>query len=544
MFSMRKILFPVQNCEEITLMLCKELQLSVTEHTLVEALIEHPNYPSLLSISDIMSNLEVDNISMKTSFDNLTKLTYPQIIQIKDSQSLYNLFALIYSINEENVDWFNPEKHKRETMPIDYFLKIFGGYVQIFKKNNNSGERNFSVNRKKELYSLIINFLMIFSIPIVTLLITFFNILKLGINASLFGFVYTLLALAGSVISAMLLLYEVDQYNPVLKKVCTSGNKTNCAAILNSKGSKIFGFSWSLIGFSYFMGVLITLLIDGITDAESLSIVAFLSVLVLPYTLYSIYYQKWIVKQWCPLCLSIQVLLVLQFFIAILGNFFTQFDSISFSSVVPFFICLLVVFLSIYIIFQLMEKSKSKKQFQVELQRLKHNSHVFNALLSTSTKISHPTEGLGITINNTDAKIKLTKVCNPYCGPCSRAHIMIDKLIENNPDIQIQIIFSIHLNDEFLYKPVRHLLAISESNDNELMKMALNDWYTMEKKDYQLFAKKYPVNGILNKQDEKIEKMIDWCINEDIIETPTLYINDYQLPEIYSIVDIKYLLSI
>ena len=91
-------------------------------------------------------------------------------------------------------------------------------------------------------------------------------------------------------------------------------------------------------------------------------------------------------------------------------------------------------------------------------------------------------------------------------------------------------------------KPVRHLLAIDGEKDEAITKKALDDWYLAEKKEYELFALKYPMNGELLKQGNKIEAMSKWCKATGISVTPTIFINGYQLPDAYNIEDLQYFL--
>ena len=92
--------------------------------------------------------------------------------------------------------------------------------------------------------------------------------------------------------------------------------------------------------------------------------------------------------------------------------------------------------------------------------------------------------------------------------------------------------------------PVKHLLAITEKGDALLTEQALDDWYLAEKKDYDAFANKYPMNGELKLQTEKVKAMHDWCKDVDIQFTPTFFINGFQLPEMYSLADLQYFLSV
>ncbi|WP_209332815.1 DsbA family protein [Lunatimonas salinarum] len=67
----------------------------------------------------------------------------------------------------------------------------------------------------------------------------------------------------------------------------------------------------------------------------------------------------------------------------------------------------------------------------------------------------------------------------------------------------------------------------------------LDRWYTAEKRDYAVFANRYPMNGELNHQQEKLQAMKTWCEKERVTHTPTIFINGYKLPDEYSIADIK-----
>ena len=89
---------------------------------------------------------------------------------------------------------------------------------------------------------------------------------------------------------------------------------------------------------------------------------------------------------------------------------------------------------------------------------------------------------------------------------------------------------------------IKHLMALYKKKDTNLMKQALIDWYTPDQKDYGMFAAKYSLNGELEMKESKLEAMDKWTKETDISFTPTIFVNDYQLPEIYTIEDLNYLL--
>ena len=92
-------------------------------------------------------------------------------------------------------------------------------------------------------------------------------------------------------------------------------------------------------------------------------------------------------------------------------------------------------------------------------------------------------------------------------------------------------------------KPVSHFLAIDDLSTKSKTKQALNDWYLADIKNYKLFASKYPINGGLKQQNNKMEAMHNWCIAENITHTPTIFINGYELPKEYSIDDLTEVLQ-
>jgi hypothetical protein len=109
--------------------------------------------------------------------------------------------------------------------------------------------------------------------------------------------------------------------------------------------------------------------------------------------------------------------------------------------------------------------------------------------------------------------------------------------------VKVQIIFTGTEGDQGQRSMIsRHFLALYEKNDLHLMENALSEWYSAGKKDYEAFAAKYPMNGELQLQENKLSDMSRWCKKTEITFTPTIFINGHQLPEIYTIEDLKYFL--
>jgi len=272
-----------------------------------------------------------------------------------------------------------------------------------------------------------------------------------------------------------------------------------------------------------------------------------LNSIALPYTVFSVVYQWRVAKQWCVLCLAVQAILLLLFVNNILTLHWTGFPVVSIlqPDLILFAACFAVPIISWLLIKPLLLKTQDAKRQKRQLLRLKYDSHIFEALLARQKQITEEPFGLGITIGNPNASNIIIKVCNPYCGPCAKAHPDIEKLVQENSNIKAQIIFTATAAEtDRRSKPVKHLMAIAAKEDTALTHKALDDWYLAEKKDYEAFAAKYPMNGELKLQDEKLKAMDSWCQEEAIAFTPTFFINGKQLPNMYNIKDLTYFLPV
>lgn len=333
--------------------------------------------------------------------------------------------------------------------------------------------------------------------------------------------------------------YEIDQNNKALKKVCGLGQQTSsCGAVFQSKGGKIFGFSWGNVGFGYFSALL---LIQGASQLNQSSTGAFLpliSSIAFLYVPFSIYYQKFVVRQWCPLCLTVQAILFLQFFLVLFGGTLTEIGAIGEEKLSLFFFLVLggvIPFLAAKQILDLLKERKNLRLTNRELNKSRFNASLFISMLKVQKQFTVDPNGLGIFLGSPEAKYKIIKVCSPYCGPCAAVHDVVDDLLDDG-NFSVQVIFAASTRgDDPTAMPVRHFLAVAQQGDEKTTRQMLHDWYSSPVKDYNKFSNSYPVDSDLSYQNAKVEQMWDWCNKTQITFTPTFFINGYQLPEIYTI---------
>jgi len=520
------------------------LNVKVNNVMVDEILQNHPDWPGLLSIADSLNKWNIPNGSGKIEPNQIDQLPVPFIAYTNDRE---HPLSIVTQVADTTIEFYSKNYSKAITDSKEEFLKRWTGIYLIAEPNEHSGEKGYEKNKRKAIINALIP-VSLFALLTALSFFSFYNIVNHNDSsqfASITGvyFQYFIL-LTGVVVTSLLLWYEIDKTNPLLQKVCTGIAKGNCNAILTGKQSKLLSWlSWSEVGFFYFAGGLLVLLLAGSNVTNTISLLGWLNILALPYTIFSVYYQWRVAKRWCVLCLAVQALLVLGGINAITNSFLTPFVySISFlsRSFLLYLLPVLLWYVAKPYILQLQKAKNTKREYL----RIKFNFEIFTTLLKKQNQVSISPESLGINLGNPNATNTLLKVCSPYCGPCASAHPKIDRLLEEIPNLKVKIIFTTpNRPEQPAYKPVTHLMAISEQANSEgHIKQALDDWYLPDEKDYLYFATKHPMNGELTKQGYKVEAMEQWCNAMKISATPTIFINGYQLPDAYGIEDLKYFL--
>ncbi|MES2730208.1 MAG: thioredoxin domain-containing protein [Bacteroidota bacterium] len=539
-FLKRLLQQDIDNALVATTQLIANLGVSVTKTTIQSVLTEHPEYPSLLSISDSLSKWKIDSQAIRVDPASLDKIPLPFIAHTNTGEGL---FLTVTKVTSDTVEYEEPKGGRQKIVQTrDEFMKVWSRTVLIAGADDTSGERDYAQQRQKEWLNTSRFPFLVTGLALLTVLYAVILFYTLG-TAGLYQSLLPVIKLAGCIVTGLLLWFEIDQNNSVLKQLCTAGKNTDCKAILKSKEAKLFSWlSWSEIGFFYFAGSLFYSLFSIGHEVSGINLLVWLNALALPYPIFSLYYQWKVAKQWCPLCVMVQALLLIEAVYFGVGYWQTGLYAVL-PSVSACFMFLAAFAFSIVLwaaIKPFLLKAQQADTSRKELARLKHNPQLFAALLEKQPPVVANPEGLGITMGNPNARHTIIKVCNPYCGPCAKAHPEVEELLELSNDVKVQIIFTAYQEDNPQTKPVKHLLAIHGKHDENMTKKALDDWYLSPTKDYDAFAALYPMNGELQKQGAKLEAMQQWCEAMQIAFTPTFFVNGHQLPEPYSIQDVKH----
>lgn len=336
------------------------------------------------------------------------------------------------------------------------------------------------------------------------------------------------------------LLYDVTQEITTWLSLCLL-----CDAVLYSKGGDFLGVDWSVWGVAYFSSFFLLQLFYS-EQIEQLTFWPIVSLLACVHIPYSVYYQWRVVKKSFPLCLTVQLVLLLGTIISfsfIKNEALVQWDwyTIGISVLLGGFFRVIG-----YFSISLLKQTKGARDYERKWKKQRYNSTVFQALLRGSDPITFPVDRLAAVVCNPHAKHEIIKVCNPYCRSCSKPHPERKQFLRHNPDIKLRIGFKAD-GEEWAIKttPATHLLVIQQAHDTEAVHQTLDDQYQVEKKDDEAFAMKYLMNGELKQQQQKkINAIRNWCDSVKIRAASTININGEELPDTYRTHELKNILTI
>jgi uncharacterized membrane protein len=519
------------------------LQAKVTVTNAQKNIEENPYYPSLLSLSDTFSRYKINNNAFEVGKENFGQLEAP-FVAFVNMPGIGKDFVLVTGMSNNTVNFLHKSKNT-QAISKEEFLERYQNIIWVAEPDEQSGETGYAEELKEERKLKTKKIAWYSALAALIIIALAANI---GSNDYLAFGMIALLKLAGTAVAIMLLVYETDKSNAFVKNLCSAGGHANCDAVLGSKGAKIMGISWGEIGFFYFASTTLLLLAPSASFVDKIFLITLANAFAAPYILFSIYYQWKVVKQWCPLCLTVQAILFLELLWGII-NFWSHPYRFSFSlddlalGILRFAFCILLPIILWYAIKPMFAKAKDADLYLSAYKRLQYNPEIFNSLLQEQPKAPDGWQHLGISIGNPDAANTIIKVCNPYCGPCAKSHPELEEIIKHNKDVQLKIIFTSrnHEHDKGAIV-TRHLLAIAAHGNLAKTQQSLDDWYLGEQKNYEKFATKYPMNGEIKQQDAKIEAMSKWCEEAEITHTPTIFVNGHRLPENYNVGELKNIL--
>ncbi len=484
----------------------------------------HPDYPSLLTISDTLSFFNIDNGAMRIDVSEIVLLPDCFIAllseEVKEPQ--------MYFIEKKGNSYFYTND-KKPIAITEMELKLRWKEIVLLVEKP---EKEEAIQPPKDYLSLALQ---------ITVVMLFVLVLS-QFEASLSTQFFILLPIIGILLSIAAMKDLFGTKSELINSFCNMTSTTSCATVVGSNKWKIFeivNFSdLSVIFFaSQFLGLLVFLFSGSIKvyfEIQQILLLAAVPVLVL-----SLYYQKYVENKWCPICLVIISIILSE--LGYLIVFHNDAFSLSFNGLIVFGFVFLSVMLSWSALKKLLTNQKELKELHLKSLRFERNYTLFKNSLLAKNKIELPQSPL--ILGNKESETIITVISNPFCGHCKEAHEIMDAILaKHHNDLQIQVILKTNLEteNEVNKKLFRSLMGIYKQEGETAFTIALKGWF--DNKNIEEWFSLFPIN-ITTEFDTVFNNQYKWCKENDYNFTPAIFVNGYEFPKIYDRKNLEFYIS-
>ena len=510
--------------------LIRLLNVNVSVNSIRE-IIRHPEYPSISSISNYLSNWRINNITINSTLTQLKEIPYPAIAHLHRNNGH---FVILKKLEQNQLTYIDPELGEKVESLYE-FEKKWSGVVLLVEANKNSGEENYKAKRKIEVFERVCRYVvwtLIVTIPLTTFLYLPTNLFPLFF-----------LKIVGSTFCIALLQKQFGIGNSSINAFCKMGTKTDCDAVIHSPASRLFGLvHLSELGAWYFIGGLLTIMVSSLT-AFNLSALLSFSFAVLPFSFYTIHYQWRVIKKWCPLCLAVMAVFGLECLVSYFGVLDFQ---ISWVAVYTMFIAFVLPLIFWITVRKRFMESFNLPALEKNLNRFIKSEQVFQSLLLNQQVTETGNFEIETILGKVKAPIVITMVTNPTCGPCGRTHKILESFLELfENEVSIKYRFMVNPNDNLSasHQVINHLISLQLTDQESEFQSAMSNWFSRTgEKDLKKWKNDYPLKTMTDDATvhEIINQHYQWCKKSGITATPTVFINGKLMPEEFSIQDLKF----
>lgn len=541
---------PTDNCSVVTLQLMRSLKVRVPRKEVTETLRSHPYHPSLAGIVQSLGKWRIQADAFSTAKENLSTIPPPFIACLGSGQ---NLFVMVMAIRDGKVEYADPEGGPRRIIRSqDIFMKEWNGVFLMAEADEMSRKSNVFQQAKRDSADRVVRNTAI-GLLAVYLLLSVVRTCFWAVNTVPYVMVFLLLHLMGALVSSLLLRFSFGPGSGLTQRFCRVGGRIDCHSVVGSPGARIFDWlTWSEVGMLYFSGSVLYILLGTGRPATAFSPLVWLNALSIPYIAFSLFYQWKVTGKWCPLCLTVQAILVMQLGCCWLGWWRTGLIRVSWDRSLAnhLLIAFGVPVLSLFVLKPLMIRSMQVLPLKRQLAKIKMSKPAFSALLAEEEILSEPLAGLGIFLGNQRGKHVLTIIVGANCTLCHRALERTFELSSRTDNLRLHIVFvdaggsddtgrgtwdSGHGMDVLF-------MAIYLFHGEQAVLDAMSKWLSDNKNDPSAYSKcKIPAT-VWTRASELVKDMRRSCANAGLVVTPTLFFDGRRLPDTYSIPDLRHFL--
>ena len=496
------------------------LKIPVSKKYVEKIIRAHPDFPSLLSISDVFQRLGVNHRVARIEKEQLIDLAFPYLIPLDKGNGDILLIKNANSLRQYK----------------DRLPQWSGAVVLAETTAATTDNENNNLYAKESTVSK-------FTIAIMLALA---SLLLLSLVNSFTGHIAAtlVLSLCGLTVGYLLFAKELGISYAAVDAFCNTGKNSNCDKVLKAEVT-LLGINFSDAVLTYFLFQVSALGFSSFFHNSTQPILftlAAVSFLTLPVVIYSFYYQYAVAKTWCKLCLIVDAILIVQSGILGYSIYAGKVTLVGLSPLMLITLALvaLVIFSGVMLVKTSIEKYEKLSQLGGSGNKVKHTASVFISLLIKQRKINTQPFKPEILLGNPEAPIKIIMASNLYCNPCKKQHEIAAQLINMYPDkVNLTMRFVKSGKEEGSVGYVLgywHQTIYGKDDESQKTMNLMHDWFELW--DLQKFMKKYQVKPNETEGMKQAAQHYTWIEETIVRQTPTFFINGYAMPKEYTIEDL------
>lgn len=236
-----------------------------------------------------------------------TSLPVPFLVGLTDGT-----YAVATAVDPAHITIMHPDG-TQEPLSVDDFAANATGKVLLVYPSADAIEPNYRRHCIEDAAQSVKPWLLVGSM----LFILLYLVITEGVTHSLWTILLTLLDLGGLYVSYLLILKQMNIHSAAAEHVCGIIQQHGCSKVLASDGSSLLGlFHWAEVGMAYFSVTLIA----QVAVPAAWPMLSLVNLCCLPFSVWSVWYQRTRAKAWCTLCLTIQSIFWLQFVCCLCGG--------------------------------------------------------------------------------------------------------------------------------------------------------------------------------------------------------------------------------
>lgn len=240
--------------------------------------------------------------------NEITQLSVPFIAHTEGAEGGN---VIVTSINDDIVDYISLGVPKQTS--LSRLIDAWDGNVFLSYAKEGAAEPDLGLHRRLDFFKKSKKWMLLLCMAALFV----YAFVNNGLYKHISIYFIAAFDIAGLYVTYLLVQKSLKIHNPKADRFCGVLQEGGCDDVLATSASKFFGlFGWSEVGFSYFSVSLLALLMFP----ASLPSLALCNICCLPFTVWSIWYQRFRAKRWCTLCVTVQCSLWLLFFSYLFGG--------------------------------------------------------------------------------------------------------------------------------------------------------------------------------------------------------------------------------